>query len=215
MGKLLAVILSVLSITGCGNTANVSTTVVSSQPVESVSESASAEETSDISTDTSDGKTLVVYFSNTGNTKRTAEVIADYTGADIFEIEAKEPYTTADLNYNDSSSRVSKENSDSSARPEIKENIPNLDQYDTVFAGYPIWWGQAPKIMYTLMETNDFSGKTIIPFCTSASSGIGTSAENLSKSAPNSEWKDGRRFSGSSSEDDIKAWVDSVYDKTE
>ena len=119
------------------------------------------------------------------------------------------------MNYNDSSSRVSKENSDSSARPEIKENIQDLDQYDTIFVGYPIWWGQAPKIMYTLMETNDFSGKTIIPFCTSASSGIGTSAENLSKSAPDSVWKDGQRFSGSSSEDDIKSWVDSVYDQTE
>ena len=215
MGKLLAVILSVLSVAGCGNTADVSTSVVSSQPVESVSESTSSEETADISTDTSDGKTLVVYFSNTGNTKRTAEIIADYTGADIFEIEAKEPYTAEDLNYNDSSSRVSKENSDSSARPEIKENIQDLDQYDTIFVGYPTWWGQAPKIMYTLMETNDFSGKTIIPFCTSASSGIGTSAENLSKSAPDSVWKDGQRFSGSSSEDDIKSWVDSVYDKTE
>ena len=129
----MAVILSVLSVAGCGNTADVSTSVVSSQPMESVSESSSSEETADISTDTSDGKTLVVYFSNTGNTKRTAEIIADYTGADIFEIEAKEPYTAEDLNYNDSSSRVSKENSDSSARTEIKENIPNLGEYDTVF----------------------------------------------------------------------------------
>lgn len=156
-----------------------------------------------------ESKTLVVYFSNTGNTEKIAESIVSGIGADVYEIEAEEPYTSADLNYN-TDCRANREQNNISARPKIG-NLPlNIDEYDTIYLGYPIWWGQAPKIIYTFLESFDFTGKTIIPFCTSGSSSIGTSDDNLRSSTNGAKWIDGRRFSGSESLNDITAWATEV-----
>lgn len=158
--------------------------------------------------------TLVVYFSRTGHTKPLAEYTADYLDADIYEIEAAVPYTDEDIAYY-TNCRADREQSDPTARPEILGAVENMEQYKTVLLGYPIWHGQAPKIIYTFLESYDFSGKTIVPFCTSQSSGIGSSATNLHSLAPNAVWKDGRRFAIGTSEATIQSWIDSLGIKQE
>lgn len=158
-----------------------------------------------------DTNILVAYFSATGNTKKVAEYAADAMDADLYEIVPEEPYTTEDLNYGDDNSRTSFEMNDDSARPAISGSVANMKQYDTVFLGYPIWWGQAPRIMATFLESYDFSGKTIIPFCTSGSSGIGSSAQNLQKLiSDNATWLEGNRFAASSTRDDVVTWINSL-----
>lgn len=157
----------------------------------------------------SEKKVLVAYFSCTGSTEKIAQYIADGLSSDIYRITPETPYTTADLNYNDSSSRTTKEQNDPSARPAISGTV-NTDDYDVIFLGYPIWHGQAPKIMYTFVESKNLSDKTIIPFCTSGSSGIGSSATKLSASAPGAKWLAGNRFSGSASADSVMNWVNSL-----
>lgn len=144
-------------------------------------------------------KVLVAYFSATNTTKGVAEAIhSQVIGSDIYSITPAVPYTSADLNYNNSSCRANREQNDPTARPEISGQVENIKQYDVIFIGYPIWWGQAPKIIYTFFESYDydFSGVTIIPFCTSGSSGIGSSATNLHSLAPSATWKTGARISG-------------------
>lgn len=153
-------------------------------------------------------KNIVVYFSCTENTKKIAEYIAESANADIYRIEAAQPYTSADLDYNNSDSRTSKENRDAAARPEIAGELPSLEGYANVYIGYPIWHGQAPKIMYTFVEHYSLSGKMVIPFCTSASSGIGTSATNLQAAdSGQAVWLTGKRFSGSAPKSEIEGWV--------
>lgn len=153
---------------------------------------------------------LVVYFSCTETTKNIAEHIHHMLNSDIYRIEPEEPYTSEDLNYNLSTSRANREQNDASARPSIVGTIDKIEQYDTIFLGYPIWWGQAPKIISTFLECYDFSGKTIIPFCTSGGSDIGGSEAGLRALAQNAKWLDGRRFSGGSSEEVVKSWVDTI-----
>ncbi len=179
---------------------------------ETVQNTTAVQEADKTSENTADkgGKTLVAYFSATGNTKAVAEKIGETTGADIFEIVPAVPYTEADLNYGDDNSRATAEQNDDSARPEISGAIENMEEYDTVFIGYPIWWGQAPKIMYTFMESYDFNGKTVIPFCTSGSSPIGSSAENMQSLTTGANWLEGQRFSGGAGEDEINEWIDSL-----
>lgn len=152
----------------------------------------------------------MAYFSATGNTRPLAEYMANGLGADLYEIVPEEPYTEADLNYNDSGSRTSIEMNDPDSRPAISGSVENMEQYDVVFIGYPIWWGQAPKIISTFLESYDWSGKTIVPFCTSGSSSIGSSASNLESLTSGAEWLSGRRFSGSASQDELLAWADSL-----
>ena len=159
-----------------------------------------------IQEDTDKKDTLVVVFSRTGNTKPLAQYAADYLDADFFEIEAAVPYTDADIAYY-TNCRADKEQSDPTARPAIANAVENMEQYSTVVIAYPIWHGQAPKIIYTFLESYDLSGKTIIPFCTSASSPLGTSASNLHKLAPNAVWKDCRRFAAGTSRTTIEAWL--------
>lgn len=171
---------------------------------EAATESTTAEETSE-----GDNNVLVVYFSATNNTKGVAEKIAEAAEADIYAITPEIPYTAEDLDYN-TDCRANKEQNDDSARPEISGTVENMEDYDTVFIGYPIWWGQAPKIMYTFMESYDFNGKTIIPFCTSGSSPIGTSAENMQGLTEGAKWLEGRRFSGGASDDEVNGWVNSL-----
>ena len=152
-------------------------------------------------------KILVAYFSATNNTEGIAQKLAEGLGADIYEIIPDQPYTDADLNYGDSKSRSSVEMDDPSARPVISGSVENMEQYDIVFIGYPIWWGEAPRIMSTFIESYDFSGKTLVAFCTSASSGFGSSDSVLRSAASSATWLDGHRFSASASADDVMAWA--------
>ena len=159
-----------------------------------------------------DSSTLVVYFSVTSNTKKLANYAKEYLQSDIFEIVPREAYTSADINYN-SDCRANREQNDPTCRPEIKYTISNISQYKTIVLGYPIWWGQAPKILYTFVESYDLSNKTIIPFCTSGSSPIGSSATNLAKSASNANWLEGRRFPASATKEDIGSWLEEYIDE--
>ena len=168
-------------------------------------------ETSEISMPTgSDGSSiLVAYFSATGTTEKLAEYAAETLGADIYKITPAEPYTDEDLAYY-TDCRADREQADPSARPEISGSVEDMSQYDTVILGYPIWHGQAPKIICTFLESYNFSGKTVLPFCTSHSSGIGSSADNLHELAPNANWLDGTRFAAETSESEIRAWLESL-----
>lgn len=151
-------------------------------------------------------ETLVVYFSYTGNTKAIAQIIAEETGADVFEITAKEPYTAADTEY-DENTRAYKEQHDPKVRPEIDGRLPDMLGYKTVYLGYPIWHGEAPKIIYTFIESVKLDGKTIIPFCTSEASPVGSSAENLHDFAPKATWKDGIRFEPKATKEEVQDWL--------
>ena len=163
-------------------------------------------------TGTANGKTLVVYYSASGTTRSVAEKIADAAGADIFEITPTEPYTDDDLNWTDDNSRVTREHEDESLRDvELTQITPeDWDSYDTVLLGYPIWWGIAAWPVDNFVSGNDFTGKTVIPFCTSASSGIGSSGDLLADLAGSGDWQDGHRFSGGASDSDITDWVSSL-----
>lgn len=156
-------------------------------------------------------KTLVAYFSCSGNTKKLAETTAKAIGADIYEIRPEKSYTAEDLNYNDESTRATREQKDDNARPALADKNANIEAYDTVILAYPIWWGQAPRILDTFVENYDFSGKTVIPMCTSGGSGIGTSGDYLKKIARgNGDWKNGKEFGRSATEGEIKSWLDSI-----
>lgn len=158
----------------------------------------------------SEGKVLVAYFSNTGNTEAVAERIAQLLRADLFRIEPKVPYSTADLDYNDDDARCMRELNDLSSRPAIANLVEGWASYDAVLVGYPIWWSRTPPIMETFAESYDWSGKTATPFCTSGSSGIGQSADVLEEESPGAVWLPGKRFARGASEDEIKGWLDSL-----
>jgi len=156
-------------------------------------------------------KVLVAYFSATGTTKTLAEYAADAMGADLYEIVPEEPYTDDDLNYSDHNTRATAEQNDKNARPAISGSVENMEQYELVFLGFPIWWGEEPRIMDTFVEAYDFSGKTIVPFCTSGSSGIGSSGRNMqSLSAGDATWLDGVRLSASASREDMVEWINGL-----
>ena len=156
---------------------------------------------------TSDKKVAIIYFSATGNTKKVARYIRDWVGGDLIEIVAKDEYTSEDLNYNNSNSRSTKDQNDASARPEIKNNI-NTDNYNVIFLGYPIWWGDAPRIILTFLDSHSLDGKTVIPFCTSGSSGISASVSYFKSHYKNVNFQDGKRLSISEAE--VKAWVNGL-----
>ena len=153
---------------------------------------------------------LVAYFSATGTTKGVAERIASVTGGDLYEILAAEPYTEADLNYNDNSSRSTSEQNDKSVRPEIGSDDIALEGYTTIYLGFPIWWGEEPRILDTFVEKYSFDGITVIPFCTSGSSGIGRSGSNMEELAGSGTWLQGERFSGGVSEEELKSWIEGL-----
>ena len=157
-------------------------------------------------------KVLVVFYSATGSTEKVAGYIADAVDGDLFSIECADPYTSSDLNWTDDSSRVVKEHNDESLRNVslVKATPDNWDEYDTVFIGYPIWWGIAAWPVNSFIRNNDFSGKTVIPFCTSASSGLGNSAELLEEMADGGRWLSGRRFRSSVSQSDVVTWVNGL-----
>ena len=173
------------------------------------SEAPTGDETED---PTNVGKAIVVYYSASGNTKRVAEDIAEAAGADIFEIIPTEVYTDDDLNWTNPNSRVSREHDDESLRdvPLTATEVPDWDSYDTVFIGYPIWWGIAAWPVDGFVKANDFTGKTVIPFATSSSSGMGQSGSLLSDMAGTGDWQEGQRFRSSASTEDVQSWVNGL-----
>ena len=214
MKKIITILLSlfmILSFAACGNSedqtgqGNVENTDTPElQPTET-NALANAE-----APDVQETKVLVAYFSATNTTEGVAEHIASGLNADIYEIVPEEPYTDADLNYNDNNSRTTIEMNDPNARPAISGSVEDMGQYDIVFIGYPIWWGEAPRIVSTFIESYDFSGKTIVPFCTSGSSGIGSSATNLEQLTDGADWLSGKRFNGSDSQETVMEWGNSL-----
>ena len=223
MKKLTALLLSVvlvLSLSACGSankpassTTQPETSVPTEQPTTEPSESSStAPAESEPETQPETGKTLVVYYSASGNTERVAKDIAEAAGADLFEIVPAELYTSDDLNWTNPDSRVSREHDDESLRdvPLTTIEVPDWDSYDTVFIGYPIWWGIAAWPVDTFVKNNDFTGKTVIPFATSSSSGMGQSGSLLADMAGTGEWQEGQRFSSGVSSDDVQSWVNGL-----
>lgn len=221
--SLLMSLVMALSLTACGGNENSSSSQVSSaapessaaesSASESSSEAPSSSEVSSQAQDTGSGSSvLVVYYSATGNTAQVAQYIADSTGGDLFEIQPVEPYTDDDLNWTDDNSRVSQEHADESLRDVelVADTVDNWDQYDTVFIGYPIWWGIAAWPVDGFVETNDFSGKTVIPFCTSSSSGLGQSGQLLADMAGTGDWREGMRFRSGASAEDVQAWIEEL-----
>ena len=223
MKKLTALLLSVvlvLSLAACGSankpassTTQPETSAPTEQPATEPSESSStAPAESEPETQPETGKTLVVYYSASGNTERVAKDIAEAAGADLFEIVPTEVYTSEDLNWTNPDSRVSREHDDESLRdvPLTTTEVPDWDSYDTVFIGYPIWWGIAAWPVDTFVKNNDFTGKTVIPFATSSSSGMGQSGSLLADMASTGEWQEGQRFSSGVSSDDVQSWVNGL-----
>lgn len=223
MKKLTALLLSVvlvLSLAACGSaskpassTTQPETSAPTEQPATEPSESSSTTPAeSDPGTQPETGKTLVVYYSASGNTERVAKDIAEAAGADLFEIVPTEVYTSEDLNWTNPDSRVSREHDDESLRdvPLTTTEVPDWDSYDTVFIGYPIWWGIAAWPVDTFVKNNDFTGKTVIPFATSSSSGMGQSGSLLADMAGTGEWQEGQRFSSGVSSDDVQSWVNGL-----
>ena len=180
-------------------------------PADTSTDTAAPEDSGGESTAES-GSVLVVYYSATGNTETVAGYIAQATGGDLFEITPAEPYTDDDLNWSDENSRVTREHEDESLRDVelTTTQVENWDSYDTVFLGYPIWWGIAAWPVDGFVEANDFTGKTVIPFCTSSSSGLGQSGELLAELAGTGDWQEGQRFRSSVSQEDVNQWVDSL-----
>lgn len=194
------------ALTACGSSSAPETTTAlpTAEPTFTVEE---AEEPAEASVPAQPSETLVVYFSATGTTKSVAERLASVTGGDLYEIQAAQPYTEADLNYSANSSRATKEQNDPGIRPEIGSEAIALKGYTTLFLGFPIWWGQEPRILDTFVETHSFDGITVIPFCTSGSSGIGRSGANMEALAGSGIWLEGKRFSGNVSEAELQSWV--------
>ncbi|MCI9111406.1 MAG: flavodoxin [Eubacterium sp.] len=205
--SLLLVIILIFAFAACSNNAkNENETLLSVTENQSVSTEPTSENIS------SAGKTLVVYFSASGNTENAANYIAKATNGDVFEIAPKNAYTDDDLNWRDESSRVNYEHENESARDIelVSATVSNWDSYDTVFIGYPIWWGIAAWPVDSFVKANDFTGKTVVPFCTSTSSGLGDSGKLLAAMAGKGNWLEGERFSSNVSEDTVTAWINEL-----
>ncbi len=210
MKKLLVIALSLMMVfafTACGTQ---SSSGGSSNA--DVSNSSTDKTDSDSQKDSGDKKSLVVYYSATGNTKKAAEYIASATGGDLFELVPKQPYSDDDLDWRNEDSRVMLEHDNPEKRNiELeKSTVDNWEDYDTVYIGYPIWWGIAAWPVNGFIEANDFTGKTVVPFCTSASSGLGESGELLKEAAGSGNWLEGMRFDSDVSESDVSEWVKAI-----
>lgn len=225
MKKVTALLLSLtmlLALAACGQPGTSASQPAASSPPETAGPASTpSEEIPDVSTaqpepvDTPDseaGKTLVVYFSATGSTQKAAGYIADALGADQFELVPAQPYTTADLRWSNADSRVSRGHDDESLRDVklVVNAVENWADYDTVFVGYPIWWGIAAWPVNDFVKNNDFTGKTVIPFCTSSSSGLGESGELLAEMAGTGDWQTGMRFASTVSEADVVEWANGL-----
>ena len=208
----------VFSLAACSNTGTTAPSGQESSVPENSAPSSAVPVTSgdasqpDMEPTATNGDTLVVYFSATGNTEEAAGYIAEITGGDLFALEPADPYTSEDLNWTNEDSRVVYEhdNPDARAVELVADTVDNWEDYDTVFIGYPIWWGIAAWPVDTFVEANDFTGKTVIPFCTSSSSGIGDSGNLLEELAGTGNWLEGGRFSSGVTEETVQAWIDSL-----
>lgn len=218
LGFLTTAVLTLGLMTGCGSQETKSTTTQASSEITEAATTAAATETEEPTqtsagrtTDGETGKTLVVYYSASGRTKTVAETIAETAGADLFEIVPDEPYTSEDLDWTNDDSRVSREHDNESLRDVelVKVTPDNWDSYDTILIGYPIWWGIAAWPVDNFVKGNDFSGKTVIPFCTSSSSGLGQSGTLLEQMAGTGTWQEGQRFSSGASASEVQDWVNS------
>ena len=198
--------------TGAQSSGQVQQEPAETTPPVDASENTAAPEASAGENTADSGNVLVVYYSASGHTETVAGYIAQATGGDIFEITPVQPYTDDDLNWSDSDSRVTREHEDESLRDVelTTTEVENWDSYDTVFIGYPIWWGIAAWPVDGFVEANDFTGKTVIPFCTSSSSGLGESGELLAELAGTGDWQEGQRFRSSAGQADVDEWVDSL-----
>ena len=209
MKKLTALLLSlalVLALTACGSTAPDTPKDDPQPPAETpVQDPVTPDEPQT-------GKTLVVYYSASGHTRQVAQAIAEAAGADLFEVVPTEVYTSDDLNWNVADSRVNREHEDESLRdvPLTTATVENWDSYDTVFVGYPIWWGIAAWPVNGFVKANDFTGKTVIPFATSTSSGMGQSGTLLAELAGTGDWQEGHRFSSGASAEEVQTWVNGL-----
>lgn len=208
--SVLAVMLAA-ALTGCGTKSEQETTVAQAE-TESTAEAESKETDSAEAESTEAENVLIVYYSATGSTKKAAEKIAELTGGALFELKPVEEYTSEDLNYNDPKSRVCKEHDNADLQEiQLEQVTPEeFENADTILLGYPIWWGGPAWPVDSFVKENDFTGKTVIPFCTSASSGLGNSDKTLAEMAGTGEWQEGKRFSSHASETEIKDWVDSL-----
>ena len=215
--------LCMLGFTACGSTDSSSSSSAETsaktqsdpqqqeQPQDKIASRQADDQSENTDTNAASGQnTIVVYFSATGTTKGVAERIAGVTNADIFELVPAEPYSDADLDWNDRNSRTTIEMNDPNVRPAIANDTVDLDGYTTVYIGYPIWWGDAPRMMSTFVEAHSFDGKTVIPFCTSGSSPIGRSGENLASQAGSGNWLEGGRLDAGISESEIQDWINSM-----
>lgn len=223
MKKAISILMAVFmtfAITACGNqgaentssTANTTSAIsneTTAQPTENTTSTTALAESAD-PTQEDTSNVLVAYFSCTGTTKELAEYISDGLNSDLYEITPESPYTDADLDYSNDNSRSTQEMNDPNVRPAISGSVKNMEQYDIIFVGYPIWWGDAPRILSTFMESYDFSGKTIVPFCTFSSSGIGSSATNLESLTSGATWLSGERFGGGNSRSEMVSWVNGL-----
>ena len=223
MKRILGIFLSfglILSMAGCSSTAPsavsseattlAQTTGTTAGETESEkTEATTASETETTTETAAANKTLVVYFSATGTTKRVAEKIAAIENADLYEIKPKQPYTSQDLDYGDKKSRTTKEQNDKKSRPEISSEKIDLSGYMTIYIGYPIWWAEEPRIMDTFVESYDFGNIKMIPFCTSGGSGIGNSGSNLAKYAGSGNWQKGARLQSNISDKKLSDWINS------
>ncbi len=223
MKKFLTLILSLslaVGLAACGsdnsdstsNSVSTETQIAAESEIVSESDSAASEEGPEEPEEDEGGKILVVYYSATGNTEEIANYIAAVTGADVFELEPVNAYTDEDLNYNDDNSRVVREhdNPDEQNIELTASTVENWEEYDTVFIGFPIWWHIAAWPVNGFVEANDFTSKTVIPFCTSASSDLGESGSLLEEMAGTGEWLEGQRFSSGASESDVRAWIENL-----
>ena len=214
MKKLFSIIMSILlivSLTACGSQ-NADHSGGQSGTLENLQSGSGNAEAEMPSNEASGKKTLVVYYSATENTKKAAEHIASVTGGDLFELVPVKPYSREDLNWNDENSRVVYEYEHPAERKVALTTVTvdNFDKYDTVFIGYPIWWGIAAWPVNGFIEANDFTAKTVIPFCTSASSGLGDSGKLLKEAAGTGNWLEGKRFSSGASETEVSEWIQNL-----
>ena len=196
---------SVLILASCGGSPAVTDTS-SADTYANVGSNAAATASAPPETDVPSCGVLVAYFSCTGNTASAAEKIAKLTGADLYEIVPAIPYTSDDLNYNDDNCRANREMNDPASRPEIGGEKLDISGYDTVIIGYPIWWGTAPRIIDTFLDTYDLSGKTVLPFCTSGSSGVSRSVGDIKSAAPDADVREGLRMNGAD-DASVESWL--------
>lgn len=211
MKRMISVLLAccmMAAVTGCGT----SEEAVQNQTQAEKEQQENVQNPSENENAQTDGKTLVVYYSATGNTETVAGYLADVLGADLFEITPVQPYTADDLNWSDDTSRVSREHEDASLRTvELEQDtVEHWEEYDTVFIGYPIWWGIAAWPVDGFVTANDFTDKTVIPFCTSSSSDLGESGELLAEMAGTGDWQEGMRFRSGASAENVQGWLESL-----